>query len=381
MTSSATLSGHRCTSATLWLPGHGVSWAEVGLDAEVTLSGSVTLVIADLTFVGTIMSGGPSKGRSRYRIAAGAGRWGVTVPKKQEDDNAAGVKRSTVMLAAAQACGETIDPATLPPPGDRVGPSYVRVRGPASRVLHDTATGGWYVGEDGLTRIGRRPATPIAVPYTAGPLDLANGRVEIAATSIASIVPGVIVEGLEAVDVQHSVDAEHGLRSNIHGAGVTSAGMSARLENLRRIDEALDPRRNLRGVTEYRVVTLEGDRVNLQCVLSSLGMPDLRRVVARPGVAGCKAEVPLGSRVGVAFMNSDPARPYVACWEDAEGDGFAPDRLDLVGEDDAGVTIGDSVGRVVRYGDTIVFPLGAGATPTEMPVTILTPQSCSRVRA
>lgn len=373
---AATLNGHRCTSAVLQIPGHGISWAEVGLDAEVTLSGSVTLELADLTFVGTVMSGGPSKGRSRYRLAAGAGRWGATVPARQEDDNAAGVKRSTIMLAAAQACGETIDPATLPAATDRVGPSYVRQRAPASRVLHDLAPRAWYVGEDGQTRIGRRPAVAIAVPYTAGPLDVANRRIEIAATSIASLLPGVIVEDLEAVDVEHSVSAERGLRTTIHGSGPTPAGASGRLENLRRIDEALDPRRNFRGTTEYRVAELEGERLNLQPILSSLGMPDLRRVVARPGVAGCKAEVPLGSRVGVAFMNSDPARPYVCCFEDAEGDGFAPDRLDLVGEDDTGVDPGDATGRVVRYGDPITF-----ASPGPGVVALPAAGSLSRVRA
>lgn len=375
----ASLNGHNATSASLWLHAYGIPWAEVGLDAEVTLSGSVTLQIADLTFVGTVMSGGPSKGRSRYRIAGGAGQWGKTIPDRQEDDNAAGVKRSTVLLAAAQACGETILASTLPGPTDRIGPSYVRERGPASRVMHELCPRAWYVGEDGTTRIGVRTPAAIAVPYTAGPLDLANRQVEIAATSIASIVPGVIVEGLEAGDVLHSIDAEQGLRSTIFGA--ESSGTSPRLESWRRIDEALDPRRNFRGVTEYRVVTLDGDRLNLQPVLTSLGMPDLRLVVVRPGVAGCKATVALGSRVGVAFMNSSPSRPFVAFFEDAEGDGFSPDRLDLVGEDDSGVGIGDAAGRVVRYGDTIVFPVGAGATPTEMLVATLTPQDLSRVRA
>jgi hypothetical protein len=104
---------------------------------------------------------------------------------------------------------------------------------------------------------------------------------------------------------------------------------------LRQLLEQLDPQRRFRGGPfEYRVVTLEGERMNLQPVRVALGMPELRRVTVRPGVAGCKAKVPLGSRVLVAFINNDAGRAIVVGFEDAEGAGFTPDRLDLVGADD-----------------------------------------------
>jgi hypothetical protein len=359
---TATLDGNRCTSASVTLPSYGVWWAEVGLDAEVSLSGAVTLVLADLTLTGTVMSGGPSKGRSRYRIAGGAGGWGTTVAAKGYADDA-GVKRAKVIADAATAAGETfLNEETTP---TRLGPSYARADGPASSVLHDTAPQAWYVDEAGVTRLGARTGAELAVTATRGPLDLAAGCQTVAATAIATILPGVIVDGNVATDVVHSVDADQGLRSTLYYAGVTSG--ARRLELWRELAEALDPRRRFRGVTEYRVVTLDGERLNLQPVLTSVGMPDVQRVIARPGVAGCKAEVALGSRVGVAFMNSDPSRPYVCCYEDAEGEGFVPDVLDIDATDEvvlgisaSSVDIGDGTMGAARQNDPVTAGPYAG---------------------
>ena len=49
--------------------------AEISLDEEATLAGRVTLQLADLAWVGTVVSGGPSGGRSQYRLVGGAGGW------------------------------------------------------------------------------------------------------------------------------------------------------------------------------------------------------------------------------------------------------------------------------------------------------------------
>lgn len=235
------------------------------------------------------------------------------------------------------------------------------------------------MGADGVTRIGKRSGAALT-GATVGPIDEARDTVEVAADAIAAILPGVTVDGREVVDVEHSVSADAGLRSRLwFAAGGASTSRAARA--FRRMVEASLPRIRFLGAYEYRIVTLEGERLNLQPVRVAAGMPDLRRVRAWPGASGVRATPALGSRVLVTWVDGDPARPVVVAYEDAEGEGFAPDRLDLVGEDDAAVTVGEAAGRVVRYGDSIVFPVGAGATPTEMPVAILTPQSLSRVRA
>lgn len=323
--STATLAGHRVTHARVHLPAWGIPWAEVSVDEEATLSGRASLVVADLTLSGTIMSGGAGpKGRSSFRLAGGAGSWGRTIPARSYA-NDAGVKVATVLADAANACGEALDLATVP--AKVLGPAWARDEAPAGRVLEHIAPAGWHVAEDGTTKIGKRPAAKLTASVDIATIDRSRRVLTLAADAIASIVPGVVVEGIEAVDVLHEIAVGGNLRSTIWGAGI--AETSRRLAAWRRIMEQLDPGRRFRGVFEYRVVTQDGERINLQPIRVSTGMPDLQRVPVRPGVSGARADVALGSRVLVGFVDSDPARPCVLAFEDAEGDGFIPIKLEI----------------------------------------------------
>jgi hypothetical protein len=235
-----------------------------------------------------------------------------------------------VLADAATACGETLDATTLPGPEVKVGPAWIREEGPAARVLEQLYPAGWYVGEDGITRIGRRPTKTLAAQATLGPVDLARRIVTLAAEQIASLVPGIVVAGIEAVDVLHEVSAAGGLRSTIWGKGIADTSRS--IAALRRIFEQLDPDRAFRALYEYRIVTQTGERVNLQPVRVSTGMPELQRVPIRPGVAGTRATHALGARVLVGFVDASPARPVVLGFEDADGEGFVPSVLELDAE-------------------------------------------------
>lgn len=336
----ATLNGARVTAARVTLPAWGAWYADASVDGAVSLSGSVELKVSDLTLRGTVLSGGPEKekGRSHYRIVAGAGGWGRTI-KAKSYANDAGVKVSTVLTDAAVAVGETLAIST----DARTGPAFVRPEAPASRVLEQLAPAGWYVDEAGTTRLGKRATTTLntSVPRVK-PLDLALGTLTLAPDKIAALLPGVVVDGLEAVDVLHEVNPD-GLRSTLWGKH--AAGTSRRLAAWRALFDQLDPMRRFRGVCEYRVVTQTGKRLNLQPVRVSLGMPELQRVVARPGIPGAEAQVALGSRVLVGFVDADPGRPYVAAYEDAEGEGFSPTTLTLL----------EGVNGVARVGDSIAL--------------------------
>ena len=355
---TAALNNILATSARVYLPAWGVWYAEVDLDGEHTLTGAVSLVVADLTLVGTVLSGGPENGRSHYRVVAGKGGWGRTIPAKSYA-NDAGVKASTVLLDAADACGETILASTLPT--TRPGPAWVRDETRARATLDHIAPRGWYVGEDGVTRIGARTPGTLPANVTHGPVDLARGCVELASESIAAILPGIVVDGLTAVDVLHEVSSE-GLRSTVHGA---RGGSSRTLDAFRAILEGLDPDRAFRGQSEYRVVSRSGDRVGLEPVRVSTGMPDLSRVVSRPGLPGCKGGAAIGSRVLVAFADSSPARPYVCGYEDADGSGFVPTTLVL--DASSSIKLGDGATKgVVRDGDDICLGYFCGDPTTNI---------------
>jgi hypothetical protein len=373
--STATLNGRRITTARAFLPQWGCWYVEAAIDSEFEMRGAATVVIADLTLKGTILSGGPGKGRSAFRIVGGAGTWGQTIKSASYADDA-GVKFAKVIGEAAAAAGETV--GTIDP-SLRTGPSFTRRKGVASRVLQILAPQAWYVDELGVTQLGAR--TPGKLPtsgVTHNPVDRARGTVTLASEKIATILPGIIVDGLTAVDVLHEITAKGLLRSTIWGA--TSASSSRALDAFRAILDQIDPNRAFRGVTEYRVVTTTGKRLNLQAVRASSGMPDLLRVPARPGVSGCEADVALGSRVLVGFVDSDPSRPYVAGFEDADGAGFVPTTITFA-QGTAGIArLGDEITISVAQFGTAGAANGGGAVATALAMKGTISSASSKVR-
>jgi len=156
--------------------------------------------------------------------------------------------------------------------------------------------------------------------------------------------------------VLHEVNAAK-LRTTLWAAGV--AKTSRRLEALRRILEALDPDRRFRGVYEYRVVSQSFDRVALQPIRVSTGMPDLQRVLVRPGIAGTRSDLMLGSRVLVAFIDGTQSRPVIIAFEDAEGAGFVPIKTEIKAS--AEINLANGVLGVARITDPVVAGPWAGS--------------------
>lgn len=351
-----TLAGHTATDASITIPAWGVSYADVSLDGELTLTGRVTLVVADLTLQATVLAGGPAQGRSFYRLVAGAGGWGKTIPRKSYS-NDLGVKLSTVLGDAAAAVGETLDLTSFDT-STRLGPQFVRPEGPACRVLELVSPSAWYVREDGVTRLGARPSSTLAATAArTSQLDLARGTLTLASETIAGILPGLTVDGLTALDVEHEASAKGGLRSRIWGK--QGGEGSRRLAAYRAIVDQIDPNRKFRGLAEYRVGIQDGDRLTMQAVRVSSGMPDLARVVMRPGISGASSTVQLGCRVLVGFVDADPARPVVVSFEEAEGLGWKPVSTLIDASGDLGLGVTASLVEIGSNSPSVTV----GATP------------------
>ena len=342
--STTTAKSAALTRARAQIPAWGLWWTAVDVQSPVALDVGerVTVAIADVELSGYVVSGRAAHGRAAYRIAAGAGGWHSSVAAASYHDEA-GVRISDVITDAAALVGEAIADV----PSTRTGPHFTRRAGAASSVLHELAPRAWYVGLDGVTRFGARAPSTYEGSAPRVAIGAAQDTIDLAVESLSGLVPGVMVDTLSpATDVEYTLDAKR-LTARVYG-GVRS---SRQLDALRRVLDALDPRRAFRAVYEYRVVTRSGDALNLQPVRASAGMPDLADVPVRlaPGV---KASHQLGSLVTVAFLDGDPSRPRVISGDDADAPGWMPDDLQL-GEAPA---LG-----VARLGDSAVCGPWSGA--------------------
>lgn len=311
------------------IPGYGMPWIDTTLTEPATLTGAQVFTLGGVTMNATVVAGGPYQGRARYRLVGGAGGWGKSVAAKAYNDDA-GVKVSKLAQDLASACGETL--GTLPT--TRRGPHYARDAKAAFLTLNEIAPRAWYVDLDGVTKFGERPTATYTGDGTVVRVDQAARFVELALDALdTSLVPGVQVVTPEfttppATDVEWSIDAKRLTCRAYWGAPVRER----RLDALAQIVEGLFPWLRYVGTFEYRVVTQEGERLNLQVVRSSTGMPDLARVPVRPGISGWRQDVTPGELVLVTFADRDPSRPQVVNHDHADSEGWIPTLIEFGGE-------------------------------------------------
>lgn len=363
--------------ARVQVPAWGAWWADVDLPTEVTLSSSVTFTLADIELQGTVVSGGVFDQRSAYRIVGGAGGWGKTVASKAYA-NDAGVQQATVINDVAILVGETV--AGIPTP--RLGPHFARVNGLASRVLHDLAPQAWFIDFAGVTQFGARATTEYTGDGPRVHVDPGVQVIDVATEEIAALVPGVTVDGsAPATDVEYILSPDR-LTTRVY-AGPRA---SRRLDAWTRIVDAVDPQRKYRGSFEYRVVTQSGERLNLQPVRAATGLPDLANVPVRPGMAGLKAVVKLGSLVLVTFVDSDPSRPVAFAHDAPDAPGALP--VNLVLDASTDITFGTSSDPVIRKSDfdswvstfnSHTHPTAATGAPSPPTVPGVGPSGSSKV--
>lgn len=331
------LNGTTAARARVQVPAWGAPWLDLDLvePLELAAGAAASVQVADVTISGVVVSGGAFEGRAAYRVVAGRGGWGRELPAVGYA-NDLGVKASLVLGDAAAAVGESLTdlPTTV------LGPRFARIRGTASAVLHELAPRNWYVGFDGVTRIGQRPTTAYAGDAPRTRVDKNTGVIELATDTLAGLVPGVRVDGMRpAADVEYEL-TEGRLTARVYSAARGDRFLSA----LERVILALFPDIRYRGTFEFRVVSQTGERLNLQPVRVSTGFSDLRAVPVRPGMAGLKAQVLPGELVLVTFADADPSRPQVISHDAPDAPGWMPLTLELGGPGALGVArIGDAV--------------------------------------
>jgi hypothetical protein len=368
---AASINGLVVVKAFVTLPSSGVWTADVWLPADGDLSGAVTLKIAGLTLVGTVVRGGSYAGSAAYRIVGGAGGWRKSLePKVYRNDQ--GVKLSLVLGDLARETGETVSLGT----DASLGPAFVRRRAEASRVLREVVPGGWWVAPDGTTQI--RPRVSSAVDpktYQVVNYEPLTGIANIATEEPERFVPGCAIAIPKGPTVTAKLVRIHLDKSALRVQAWPADDVLGGLEPLVR---AQLPLTDFHAFYEYLVAGQSGDRLDLRPGLSGLGLPDLPGFLPRPGAAGTKATLQPGSRVLVGFANGDPSRPFAAFYEPPGGGGFLPVSASLDASDDVEIggsadmvhlgsgsetpyTPGAEVGRVLRWGDVVAGPASLGA--------------------
>ncbi|MBX3203998.1 MAG: hypothetical protein KF764_02955 [Labilithrix sp.] len=139
------------------------------------------------TAVGTVSDKQTFGGRSSVRLTGGF-TWSTPVPK-QDFANPAGVVYANVLAATAAHIGE-VPPIELGIP-EILPEHFVRVAGPASQVF---GVRPWYVGLDGVIRIGVR--VPAVMPTDLVVTDYGMLTRILSATSESIIEPGTVIVDL-----------------------------------------------------------------------------------------------------------------------------------------------------------------------------------------
>lgn len=379
---ATTVGGFATTRLLLHVPHSGPWIVEADMAGDEPLSGRVVVQLLGSELIGTVQptASGTFGLQRKVRIIAGAGGWQNRIPAKAYH-NDAGVKASQVAQDAAAACGETL--GTFEPVSARLGSDWVRTDLPGSTAASalEAAAGGlrWWVDYAGVTQVGARPQlTPVAGSYEVLSFDPRAGRAEIAIDALSAVSVGSLLT--ERLDAPARVAAfellvEQG-KTRLTAWCAEDAGVTEGADLLVKLIERVIARKLL-GVYRYRVVSLVGDRLQLQAVTKAHGVPDLPVVSMWPGLAGSHATLALGTQVLIQFEAGDRAVPLVTGFVGRGGPFDVPEMLEL----------GGSSGKPsARSGDTVEIQLppmaftgSVGGAPASGVLSALIPKTLGSI--
>lgn len=348
---AVTVNGKQAQSLHVHVPRVGPWFCDAKLVDDAP-SGAATIQIEGFTLQGTVepQHSGNFALTGTARIIGGAGRWGSRLTATAER-NDAGIRASTIALSVAKQIGENLADFTG---GQQVlGVKYVRESTTASAILEDVARGApWWVDFAGVTHVGPRTTQPAkAGAITLLEYDTSIGLATLTLDELNDIQIGTIITD-ERLDTPITVGAYEIIvkPDSIRvlawcGAVAQTPIIDAFRAMIKRAGDG-----KIYGKYKYRVTRLDVNRVNVQAVSKSDGLPDILSVAMVPGIAGAYAKLALGAIVYIEFIAGDRADPEITGFAGRGQPGFLPQNL-LLGATD------DSAPLAARQGDMVTVPL------------------------
>lgn len=185
----SSVNAHRIRLARLTVPRIGAWLADAWTDDEIPdaeLAKPVTLTVAGLSLVGSLVRGETWQGSTRVRLVGGKGGWRRRLPARWYVSDA-GVRASQVAADVATECGETISQGLASDPP--LGAWYARQAWSASRTLAQLGCP-WRVLDDGTTSLQAWPVSRIGTTFDLTAYDAARCIVELATDTPSDWRPG-----------------------------------------------------------------------------------------------------------------------------------------------------------------------------------------------
>lgn len=361
--SFAELNGAPCRQVDLTAPWVGVWVATVVLEDDKVPSGAVTLQLGSSTFRGTVDPGrsGSFAGGGTVVIRGGAGAWSKLVAARKYHNDGQ-LQRRSLAVDAAREVGETLTVGAEAELNEPLGVDFARESAPASRILeqlYPRAT--WWVGADGVTRLGRRATRDVtnAVQILNYDPRIRYARLALEDDVVANVMPGGSILDTVRAGSEPFVIRELDLvvrAESIRAFGWGSTSRTGPIAGgLHALEREADPTRTFLGLYRYRVYRMAGDRIELQIVKPRTGLPDVLPIPMGPSLAGTSAELQQGALVLVQFVEGDPSLP-VMTHATSKGDAaFLP--LNVSIDATLAVNLGEAHAPVLRSGDAVKVSL------------------------
>jgi hypothetical protein len=310
---SFTLAGASISSAVVRVPRFGLWTARVACAGPLTLTvgARATLIVGDLSLVGTVVDGGTFAEQSVYSLVGGAGRWGATVPAKAHRSDG-GVTVAEVARDLATDAGEI--GVVLEPGAERpLGYAWERRAGVASDMLRQLVGDAWWAAPDGTTHLGPRPAravTPSTLRITSYDPAVRFATASLDDDAVAQLLPGAQVTATGLPDVL-DVGALT-IRVEAEAIEVDLLGERPPNELLAAFFDALAARARL-GAPQLHQVTedAQGRSSCRPAGPSAASLPEPAWIDRAFGVPGVTADLAPGALVLVSLLDGSPGAPRV----------------------------------------------------------------------